>query len=178
MANSLTLARIFLVFPIALCLLVGWHWLAFWLFVIAGLTDLIDGALARALGDTSAFGTALDPIADKMLSAGTLVMLVHSDAIFSGHVLAALIIILREFFIGGLREVLAGKLDLPVSQAAKWKTAIQFIPLGLLLIPVDLLNILGLVCLWSAAALTVWTGFTYGKIGLDALARDQMKDAI
>jgi CDP-diacylglycerol---glycerol-3-phosphate 3-phosphatidyltransferase len=171
MANLLTCFRIFLLLPIAWALLSGAHWLAFWLFVLAGLTDLLDGALARALGDADALGAALDPIADKILTAGLLVLLAMTGALFGPHIFAALLILIREFLIGGLREALAGKLSLPVSALAKWKTALQFIALALLIMPLSWGQNIGLAALWAAAVLTLWTGWTYARPALAALKK-------
>jgi cardiolipin synthase (CMP-forming) len=174
--NLLTLSRILAV-PLLVALL--WNpgfWqsaAAFVLFCLAGLTDYLDGYLARAQGTVSKLGQFLDPIADKIMVASVIVMLLAFDIITSWHVLAALIILLREIAVSGLREFLAaGRVSMPVSNLAKWKTAFQMIALGALIlvgavkgtiIPAELV---GLICLWIAAILTVITGYDYLRVGL------------
>jgi cardiolipin synthase (CMP-forming) len=174
--NLLTLSRILSV-PLLVALL--WNpgfWqsaAAFVLFCLAGLTDYLDGYLARAQGTVSKLGQFLDPIADKIMVASVIVMLLAFDIITSWHVLAALIILLREIAVSGLREFLAaGRVSMPVSNLAKWKTAFQMIALGALIlvgavkgtiIPAELV---GLICLWIAAILTVITGYEYLRVGL------------
>ncbi len=171
MANLLTCLRIFLLLPIAWAMLSGAPWLAFWLFILAGLTDLLDGALARALGDADALGAALDPIADKILTAGLFIVLAMTGALYGPHLFAALFILMREFLIGGLREALAGKLTLPVSRLAKWKTGLQFTALALLIMPLSWGQNIGLAVLWAAALLTLWTGWAYARPALAALKK-------
>lgn len=177
--NMLTLSRILAV-PLLVALL--WkpgQWqsaAAFVLFCIAGLTDYLDGYLARAQGTVSKLGQFLDPIADKIMVASVIVMLVAFGVISSWHVIAALIILLREIAVSGLREFLAGiRVSVPVSQLAKWKTAFQMIALGALILvgavkgtPVPA-ELVGLVCLWLAAGLTVITGYDYLRVGLKHL---------
>ena len=136
--NLLTLSRILAV-PGLVALMWGpgaWQWLAAWvLFSIAGATDYLDGYLARAYGTVSKIGVFLDPIADKIMVAAVIVMLVHAGVVHGLAVIAALIILLREIIVSGLREYLAGlQVSLPVSQLAKWKTAFQMIALGALVL--------------------------------------------
>ena len=180
--NLLTLSRIFAV-PLLVALMWGpghWQWLtAFVVFCIAGLTDYLDGYLARAQGTVSKVGVFLDPIADKIMVAATIVMLVHSGIVHGLAVIAALIILLREIIVSGLREYLAGlQVSLPVSQLAKWKTAFQMIALGGLVLAgaaawlmpgIPVLEI-GLICLWIAAGLTLITGYDYLRVGLKHMA--------
>ncbi len=180
--NLLTLSRIFAV-PLLVAFMWGhgvWQWFAaFVLFCIAGLTDYLDGYLARAHGTVSKVGVFLDPIADKIMVAATIVMLVHSDLVHGLGVIAALIILLREIIVSGLREYLAGlQVSLPVSQLAKWKTAFQMLALGALvfagsadrLLPgVPVLEI-GMLSLWVAAGLTLVTGYDYLRAGLKHMA--------
>lgn len=180
--NILTLSRILAV-PILVFLL--WHpqWfdyaLAFGLYVLMGLTDYFDGYVARARGTVSKLGIFLDPIADKIMIAAVIVMLIAMDdpalrhpVIEGAEVVAALIILLREIAISGLREFLAGlRVPVPVSQLAKWKTTFQLIALGGLILGGALpqfgfVRIAGLACLWVAAALTLVTGWNYLRIGL------------
>lgn len=177
--NLLTLSRILAV-PLLVILMwsPGWGaWLAaFVVFSVAGATDYLDGYLARARGTVSKLGVFLDPVADKIMVAATIVMLVHSGIVHGWAVIAALIILLREITVSGLREYLAGlQVSLPVSRLAKWKTAAQMIALGALILAgttdVHWLAWLpayevGIVSLWIAAALTMITGYDYLRVGL------------
>jgi cardiolipin synthase (CMP-forming) len=178
--NLLTLSRIFAL-PLLIALM--WHpsvWqsaVAFALFCLLGLTDYLDGYLARAQGAVSKLGVFLDPIADKIMVAAVIVMLIAFRRIEGVHVLAALVILLREIAVSGLREFLAGsQISMPVSTLAKWKTTFQMISLGALILAGAVENhwlgvylpahFVGLVCLWGAAILTAITGYEYLRIGL------------
>ena len=175
--NLLTLSRIFAV-PLLVALLwdAGWlgYSIAFALYCVAGITDYLDGYLARAQGTVSKLGVFLDPIADKIMIAAVIVMLIAApdNRIGGLHVIAALIILLREITVSGLREFLAGlQISVPVSQLAKWKTAFQMIALGALLLAGamthwPMIHLIGLVCLWAAAILTLITGWDYLRVGL------------
>jgi cardiolipin synthase (CMP-forming) len=180
--NLLTLSRILAV-PLLVALMWGpgtWQWFAaFVLFCIAGLTDYLDGYLARAQGTVSKIGVFLDPIADKIMVAAVIVMLVHSGLVHGFAVIAALIILLREIIVSGLREYLATlQISLPVSALAKWKTAFQMIALGALvlagsspiLMPWLPAYEVGILCLWVAAGLTLITGYDYLRVGLKHMA--------
>lgn len=165
--NLLTLARI-AVIPVIIALLYcpegAARWGAFALFLAAGITDFFDGWLARRLGAASRLGALLDPMADKLIVAAILVVLVAQGGIGGIHVVAAILILLRELSISGLREFLAGdRVRLPVSALAKWKTTSQLAALTLLLVPVPAgtLHALALALLWLAAVLSVWTGAQY-----------------
>jgi cardiolipin synthase len=149
-----------------------WAWIACVLFTIAGLTDVLDGWLARRSKTTSKLGQFLDPIADKLLVAAVLLMLVAEGRISEYSLPAALVILCREFLVSGLREFLADlRVGVPVTRLAKWKTAIQMISLGWLivakagpdLIPVQAIGETGL---WIAALLTLVTGWDYLRAGL------------
>ena len=179
--NLLTLSRI-----VAVPLLVWFLWwpdweagygIAFVLYCLMGITDYFDGYLARAQGTVSKLGVFLDPIADKIMVAAVILMLVgtrHNDiAVITGvHIIAALIILLREIAVSGLREFLAGlQVSLPVSRLAKWKTALQLVSFGALILAGALpalgwIKLVGLVSLWGAAALTLVTGWDYLRAGL------------
>lgn len=176
--NLLTLSRILAV-PLLVVLLwdAGWPGFlaAFILFCVAGATDYLDGYLARAKGAVSKLGQFLDPIADKIMVAATIVMLVHTGTIHGWAVIPALIILLREITVSGLREFLAGlQVSLPVSALAKWKTAVQMVALGALLLagasgtlaPWLPAYAVGIAGLWIAAALTLVTGYDYLRVGL------------
>jgi CDP-diacylglycerol--glycerol-3-phosphate 3-phosphatidyltransferase len=145
----------------------GWALLAFALFVAAALTDFFDGWLARRWGVTSAWGAALDPIADKIAVLAAVLGLVTAGA---GLDVAApgFLILFREVFVSGLREAGAGRgVKLPVTALAKWKTTVQLIALSLSLLALGLgsaaLGWLGSALLWVAAAMTLWTGWLYAQ---------------
>jgi cardiolipin synthase (CMP-forming) len=178
--NILTLSRIVTV-PLLVALLwfPGWalgYALGFALYCLMGITDYFDGYLARANGQVSKLGVFLDPIADKIMVAAVIMMLVgtrHEAASISGlHIIPAIIILLREITVSGLREFLAGlQVSLPVSQLAKWKTALQMIALGALILAGALPDLpwikhVGIGSLWAAAALTLVTGWDYLRVGL------------
>jgi len=164
----------------------AWSSLGFWgrsklmaglsagLFVAACVTDWFDGYFARRYHQISRFGRFLDPIADKLLVAAALVMLVNSGQLSGIHVLAALIILAREILVSGLREFLAElRVGVPVSQLAKWKTAVQMGAIAFLLlgdaVP-PIVGQLGLVLIWIAAALTLITGYDYLRMGMRHMA--------
>ncbi len=178
--NILTLSRIFAV-PILVALLwfPGWElgWLlGFGLYCLMGITDYFDGYLARAQGTVSKLGIFLDPIADKIMIAAVILMLVgtrHDAAAISGiHIIPALVILLREIAVSGLREFLAGsQISVPVSNLAKWKTAFQIVALGALILAggipaIHWIKNVGVASLWSAAALTAITGWDYLRVGI------------
>ena len=180
--NLLTLSRILAV-PILVFLL--WrptpidYAITFVLYCIVGITDYFDGYLARAQGQISRLGQFLDPIADKIMVAAVIVMLLASrrangepPIIQDLHVIPALIILLREIIVSGLREFLAEvRVGVPVSALAKWKTTLQLVALGALILGGALpsqpwVQSVGLASLWAAAALTLLTGYDYLRIGL------------
>src|SRR5213595_2649895 len=166
--NLLTLSRIFAV-PILVFLLwrpVPWDYaITFVLYCVVGITDYFDGYLARAQGRISRLGQFLDPIADKIMVVAVLIMLISSrkanpvPEIAGLHIIAALIILLREIFVSGLREFLASlQVSVPVSALAKWKTTFQLVALGALILggavpELPWVHLVGLACLWAAAAL-------------------------
>ena len=174
--NILTLSRIVAVPLLVLMMWPGGGWfehaLAFALYCLMGITDYFDGYVARARGAVSRLGIFLDPIADKIMIAAVILMLVFVRAIDGLHVIAALIILTREIAVSGLREFLAGlQVSVPVSQLAKWKTALQLFALGALILGGALphwpfVHQVGLGCLWVAALLTLITGWDYLRTGL------------
>lgn len=148
------------------------RWVACGLFVAAAITDFFDGYLARRSNRVSAFGRFLDPIADKLLVAAVLFMITAFGRVSDWAILPALVILLRELLVSGLREFLAEiRVGMPVSRLAKWKTAIQMVAIPVLLVgdagpealPVRLIGEIGL---WIAAALTLVTGYDYLQAGL------------
>lgn len=174
--NILTLSRIFAV-PILVALLwyPGWqlgYLLAFALYCLMGITDYFDGYLARAQGTVSKLGVFLDPIADKIMVAAVIIMLVATHDIAGWHVIAAIIILLREIAVSGLREFLAQlRVSMPVTKLAKWKTTFQLVALGALILAGGFpeaawIKLVGLVSLWAAAALTMMTGWDYLRVGI------------
>ena len=146
--------------------------LAFALYCLMGITDYFDGYLARSSGTVSRLGQFLDPIADKIMIAAVILMLVFTRDIQGYHVFAALVILLREIIVFGLREVLAGiEVSMPVSRLAKWKTTAQLVAFGAIILAGGLpmwtfIGIAGLILLWVAAILTLITGWDYLRLGI------------
>jgi CDP-diacylglycerol--glycerol-3-phosphate 3-phosphatidyltransferase/cardiolipin synthase len=177
--NLLTLSRI-VAMPVMVLLLwrpsSGDYWLGFLLYVSVAVTDYFDGYLARAQGAVSRLGIFLDPIADKIMVATVIIMLVArpegAQPIYGVHVIAAVIILLREIAVSGLREFLAElRVSVPVSQLAKWKTTFQLVSLGAIILggalPTEVwISQVGLFSLWAAAGLTLVTGWDYLRVGL------------
>ena len=179
--NLLTLSRILAV-PILVFLL--WkpapydYLITFVLYCLVGITDYFDGYLARAQAKISRLGQFLDPIADKIMVGAVLIMLISSrksnpiPEIAGLHIIAALIILLREIIVSGLREYLAGlQVSVPVSALAKWKTTFQLVALGALILGgavphMPWVHQAGIAFLWAAATLTLTSGYNYLRIGL------------
>ena len=142
------------------------------LFIISSISDYFDGYLARTLNQSSRLGTLLDPIADKLLVASVIVVLVDTRVITNIHVIPAIVIFLREIAISGLREFLAKlNTDMPVSRLAKYKTTFQMVSLSILIISLgfelnDFLWNIGLIALWVAALITLLSGYNYIVKGL------------
>jgi cardiolipin synthase len=188
--NLLTLSRIVTV-PL-LALFLWWpDWelgyaIAFVIYCLMGVTDYFDGYLARARGAVSKLGVFLDPIADKIMVAAVILVLtsqgvLHGPYVGEAHVVAGLIILVREIAVSGLREFLGPlQVSMPVSRLAKWKTAFQMISLGALILgkatpwwnvvvlgeTINLPHTVGLTTLWAAAMLTLITGWDYLRVGL------------
>ena len=174
-SNLLTLARILVIPIIVLCIYLKspfYGWVAFVLFCVASITDYFDGYIARIRNEITNFGTFLDPIADKLLVASVILILTSKKIIVDWETIPALVILLREIVLSGLREYLAGiKVSVPVTRIAKFKTAIQLIALGILILSeggITFLPVLflGKIALWLAAILTLYTGYDYLKSGL------------
>jgi len=158
-------------------------------FSAAAITDYFDGKIARQRQSVSGFGRMLDPIADKLLVGAALMLLAGHDRLSDLALYPAILIMLREILVSGLREYLAQlRIGLPVTRLAKWKTGFQMGALGTLLagdsaagvlhlgfLPVSLI---GEAMLWTAAALTLLTGRDYLWAGLrHADAEDQTRRA-
>lgn len=188
--NILTLSRI-VALPFLVTLLWWPDWelgylVAFALYCAMGITDYFDGYLARSSGAVSKLGVFLDPIADKIMVAAVILVLT-AKGVLSGpyvgdlHVIAGLIILVREIAVSGLREFLGGlQVSVPVSRLAKWKTTFQLVCLGALIlgkglpgwttmlgsIEANVPHTVGLTTLWAAAILTLITGWDYLRVGL------------
>ena len=156
-------------------------WIAFWIFVIASITDYFDGYFARAWQQQSALGRMLDPIADKLLVAVSILILVADGILDGWSIWAAIIVLMREIFVSGLREFLAElRVSVPVTRLAKWKTTMQLIAIAALLIAPALqgaksgiLIDLGLTFFWAAAIVTLYTGYDYFRAGVKHLMNDK-----
>jgi cardiolipin synthase (CMP-forming) len=185
--NLLTYARIIAVPLIVLCFFIEGRlqssdfarWTAFGIFVVASITDYLDGYLARIWNQTSNIGRMLDPIADKLLVASVLLLMAADRTIAGWTIWAAIIILCREILVSGLREYLAAlKVSVPVTRIAKWKTAVQMVAIALLLVgpaidnnppeasDIGLATGIGLLLLWGAALITMYTGYDYFRAGL------------
>ena len=175
LSNTLTISRI-LVIPIIVILIYMKGpmsaWTAFFLFFLAGITDYFDGYFARMRKEISKLGIFLDPIADKLLVASVILILTSKEIISNFEIIPALIILAREITVSGLREFLAEiKVGIPVSKIAKFKTVLQLVALGILILSeggISVVPILmfGKIALWIAALLTLYTGYDYLKSGL------------
>ena len=182
--NLLTYGRIVAVPAIVACLYSTqpiWLWTALGIFILAAITDYLDGYLARAWSQQSSLGKMLDPIADKLLVGAVLIMLAANGTVTGLALVPAIIILSREILVSGLREYLGQmNLSVPVSNLAKWKTTVQMVALGVLIAgPAgDALiagtTSAGIALLWLAALLTIWTGYDYVRAGIVHLvAADQ-----
>ena len=178
--NILTLSRIAVIPVLVVLVAIGvplTDLLACLLFAGAGITDYLDGRLARERLQLSDLGRMLDPIADKLLVGATLMSLVGFGHLPGWGIYPAIVIMLREILVSGLREYLAQiRIGLPVTRLAKWKTGVQMTALGVLLLGGHGAGLIGLgglpmawlggVLLWIAAALTLVTGWDYLNAGL------------
>lgn len=174
--NILTYGRIAAV-PVVAGLLLwggdGARWAALVVYVLAAISDFFDGYLARRWQQQSSIGRMLDPIADKVLVAVVLLVLCADDILRGGHIWAAVIILSREVLVSGLREYLGElQVSVPVTQIAKWKTAVQMLAIGFLIAGpagdtvFPYTTATGIGMLWIAAALTLYTGYDYFRAGL------------
>ena len=152
------------------------RWVALAIFIVAGVTDILDGYLARMWGQQSNFGRMLDPIADKLLVSSCLLMLAADGTIRGWSLWAAIVILCREILVSGLREYLAElRVSVPVTQLAKWKTTLQLVAVGFLLAGeagdeiVPVVSLIGLTLLWLSALLTLYTGWDYFRAGVQHL---------
>lgn len=161
------------------------RWVAMSIFIIAALTDILDGYLARSWGQQSSFGRMLDPIADKLLVSSALLMLAADGTIRGWSLWAAIVILCREILVSGLREYLAElRVSVPVTRLAKWKTLAQNFAVGFLIAgaagdavfptvvfnisyePMGPVSVVGVALLWLSAILTLYTGYDYFRAGI------------
>ena len=174
LSNSITFFRIIII-PIILIMILTKGpvngWIAFTLFSIAGISDFFDGFLARIRKEQTMLGKVLDPIADKLLVASVILVLTAKGTIGGLTTIPALIILLREIVVSGLREFLAGiKVSIPVSHVAKFKTTLQILALAILILNESGIKVIpvlffGKTALWVAAILTLYTGYDYLRSG-------------
>jgi cardiolipin synthase len=188
--NILTIGRIIIVpFFVIAFFLPGFYGdiIALILFIVASFTDFLDGMLARMMEQESKLGELLDPIADKIIVAAALILLVMSGTIKNYEVIAAIIILTREILVSGLREFLAkGRIKLPVSNLSKLKTLLQMVSIGLLLSGETgnkIINFqdynaqtIGIILLWLSAFLTLYTGYEYLRKGIDHAISEDSKN--
>lgn len=156
-------------------------WTGVALFFLAGVSDYMDGYLARHWNQLTRFGRVLDPIADKLLIGAILLMLAYTARLGDLGIIPAVVILCREILVSGLREFLAEiKVGCPVTRLAKWKTACQMFALPMLMVSepsfsgvfADSLYYFGQFALWGAAILTVMTGYDYWKSGRQYMDED------
>ena len=186
--NYLTIGRIIIVPVFVITFyLPGFYWdiIPFTLFLIASFTDFLDGLLARMYKEESELGELLDPIADKIIVATALILLVMNGTIQNYEVIAAIIILTREILVSGLREFLAKEqIKLPVSNLAKMKTFLQMFAIAILLTGETgnkIVNFqdynaqtIGIILLWLSAFITLYTGYEYLRKSIDhAISEDQ-----
>ena len=184
--NILTISRIAVIPLIFISIYIttfAWSMFAAVLFAIASITDYFDGYLARARNETSAFGRLLDPIADKLLVATALVVILAKSEMYNWSltVIPAFVILCREILVSGLREFLREvNVGLPVTKLAKWKTAFQMTALAMMLFR-DLWvgwSVIGEFLLWVAAILTFITGYEYYQRSLEYVRAEEAKKTV
>ncbi len=188
--NILTIGRIIIVPIFVLTFFIPGFFgdlIPFFLFVLASFTDYLDGLLARLFKEESKLGELLDPIADKILVATALILLVMNGTIKNYEVIAAVIILTREILISGLREFLAKtSVSIQVTSLTKLKTLLQMLSISILLTGESgnkILNFqdynaqtIGIILLWLSAFLTLYTGYDYVRKGIDHAINEDNKD--
>ena len=188
--NILTIGRIIIVPIFVLTFFIPGFFgdlIPFFLFVVASFTDYLDGLIARLFKEESKLGELLDPIADKILVAAALILLVMNSTIKNYEVIAAIIILTREILISGLREFLAkGSIVMQVTSLSKLKTFLQMISIAILLtgdsgnkvISFQDYNAqtIGIILLWLSAFLTLYTGYDYLMRGIGHAINDDIKN--
>ena len=188
--NILTIGRIIIVPIFVLTFFIPGFFgdlIPFFIFVLASFTDYLDGFLARIFKEESKLGELLDPIADKIIVASALILLVMNGTIKNYEVIAAIIILTREILISGLREFLAKtSVSIQVTSLAKLKTLLQMLSISILLTGESgnkLINFqdynaqtIGIILLWLSAFLTLYTGYDYVRKGIDHAMNEDKKD--
>ena len=188
--NILTIGRIIIVPIFVLTFFLPGFFgdlIPFFLFVLASFTDYLDGLLARLFKEESKLGELLDPIADKIIVAAALILLVMNGTIKNYEVIAAIIILTREILISGLREFLAKtSVSIQVTSLSKLKTLLQMFSIAILLTGESgnkLFNFqdynaqtIGIILLWLSAFLTLYTGYEYLRKGIDHAISEDNKD--
>ena len=188
--NILTIGRIIIVPIFVLTFFIPGFFgdlIPFFLFILASFTDYLDGLLARLFKEESKLGELLDPIADKIIVAAALILLVMNGTIKNYEVIAAIIILTREILISGLREFLAKtSVSIQVTSLAKLKTLLQMLSITILLTGESgnkLINFqdynaqtIGIILLWLAAFLTLYTGYDYVRKGINHALNEDEKD--
>ena len=189
--NILTIGRIIIVPIFVLTFFIPGFFgdlIPFFIFILASFTDYLDGLLARLFKEESKLGEILDPIADKIIVASALILLVMNGTIKNYEVIAAIIILTREILISGLREYLAkGSVNMQVTSLTKLKTFLQMLSIAILLTGESgnkLINFqdynaqtIGIILLWLSAFLTLYTGYDYVRKGIDhAISEDNKKN--
>ena len=188
--NILTIGRIIIVPIFVLTFFIPGLFgdlIPFFLFALASFTDYLDWLLARMFKEESKLGELLDPIADKILVAAALILLVMNGTIKNYEVIAAIIILTREILISGLREFLAkGQVTMQVTSLSKLKTFIQMISIAILLTGESgnkIINFqdynaqtVGIILLWLSAFLTLYTGYDYLRKGIDHAINEDSKN--
>ena len=186
--NILTIGRIIIVPIFVLAFFIPGFFgdlIPFFIFILASFTDYLDGLLARLFKEESKLGELLDPIADKIIVASALILLVMNGTIKNYEVIAAIIILTREILISGLREFLAKtSVSIQVTSLSKLKTLLQMLSIAILLTGESgnkLINFqdynaqtIGIILLWLSAFLTLYTGYEYLRKGIDhAISEDE-----
>jgi cardiolipin synthase (CMP-forming) len=181
--NLFTYFRIVAIPALVACFFVqaDWgRWTAMWIFIAAGVSDFLDGYLARAWEQQSAIGRMLDPIADKLIVAAALLMLAADQTIAGWSLWAGVIILCREILVSGLREFLGTlAVGVPVTALAKWKTVVQMVAIGFLLAGSagdkiwPYTTLFGLTLLWIAAIVTLYTGYDYLRAAIAHLMAEK-----
>mgnify|MGYP001258704419 FL=1 len=188
--NILTIGRIIIVPIFVLAFFIPGFFgdlIPFFLFVLASFTDYLDGLLARLFKEESRLGELLDPIADKIIVAAALILLVMNGTIKNYEVIAAIIILTREILISGLREFLAKtSVSIQVTSLSKLKTLLQMLSIAILLTGESgnkLINFqdynaqtIGIILLWLSAFLTLYTGYDYVRKGIDHAINEDSKN--
>ena len=174
--NLLTISRILVIPVIFLSIYIHtavWSMLAAVLFIVASITDYFDGYLARSRNETSAFGRLLDPIADKLLVASALIVILADNMVHPVNFIPVIIILCREILVSGLREFLMEvKVGMPVTRLAKWKTGFQMTALSMMLLKgFWLWGGIGEILLWIAGVLTFITGYQYFQKSLNYIKK-------